>query len=117
VVSSTYGQPVPGPNGAFETQHSVDTFAAIQAQLEQQPGLVAFTLASSDPCGSGRTLAVWQSEDQMYDFVTSPAHLAAMNDVKQLLLPTYAVTHWSARSAEQITWAEAARQLSRVDAH
>jgi len=91
-------------------------FGAIEAQLESQPGLLALRLSSSIECGSGRTLAIWQSEDAMYAFVTSPAHFEAMKAVDDLLVPGYAVTHWEATSREEMTHEEAVRQLHRMGA-
>jgi heme-degrading monooxygenase HmoA len=112
LVSSTYGVPVPGANGAPVTEHYLALFGAIQAQLAQQPGLLAMRLASSDGCGSGRTMAVWSSEEEMYAFVASDAHFAAMKAVGEVLKPGYGVTHWTATSAEQISWQEAVRKLA-----
>ena len=110
MVSSTYGAPKPGPDGA-PTQRYLELFSAIEEQLQKEPGLVAMKLASSDSCGSGRTLAVWKSEEEMYDFVTSAAHLAAMQDADEVLKPGYGVTHWSATSLEQTSWQEAVRRV------
>ncbi|MDB4985018.1 MAG: hypothetical protein JWN04_196 [Myxococcaceae bacterium] len=112
IVSSTYAQPISGPDGAPVTARYQEVFGAVAEQLQKEPGLLAFTLGSSDACGSGRTLAVWKSEADMYSFVTSDAHTTAMREVQQLLLPSYRVTHWSIGSAEQATFAEAGRQLA-----
>ena len=111
VVSSTYGTPVPGPDGAPVTQRYLELFSAIEEQLQKEPGLLAMKLANSDKCGSGRTLAVWKSEEEMYDFVTSAAHLAAMDEVSDVLKPGYGVTHWNADSLQQTTWEEAVRRV------
>jgi hypothetical protein len=43
----------------------------------------------------------------MYDFGTSPAHVAALGAVSEILQPGYAVTHWDATSAAQLRFAEA----------
>jgi heme-degrading monooxygenase HmoA len=112
VVSSTYGVPRPGSDGAQVTEHYQALFGAIQAQLAQQPGLLAMTLGQSDSCHSGRTLAVWSSEDEMYSFVTSKAHTDAMNAVSEVLQPGYAVTHWDASSADDMTFKRAGRELA-----
>lgn len=112
-VSSTYGVPVPGEDGAPVTPEYLALFGAIQAQLEVQPGLLALKLATSDDCGSGRTLAVWASEDDMYSFVTSEAHFNAMKAVKVVLKPGFNTTHWTADGEKQISWDEAAKQLAK----
>jgi heme-degrading monooxygenase HmoA len=112
VVSSTYGVPVPGENGAPVTPQYLALFGAIEAQLAEQPGLLALKLASSERCGSGRTLAVWSSEEEMYAFVASDAHFNAMKSVKVVLKPGFSTTHWSASRADQMTWDEAVKQLA-----
>ena len=111
VVSSTYGVPVPGADGARVSDRYLQLFGAVQAQLEKQPGLLAMSLGTSDACGSGRTLALWRSEEEMYDFVTSPAHMAAMKAASEILQPGYEVTHWDATTAESVTFSEAVRHL------
>jgi heme-degrading monooxygenase HmoA len=113
IVSSTYGVPVRGEDGAPVTPEYLALFGAIQAQLEVQPGLLALKLATSDHCGSGRTLAVWASEDDMYSFVTSEAHFNAMKAVKVVLKPGFHTTHWTAADETQISWDEAAKQLAK----
>jgi heme-degrading monooxygenase HmoA len=105
VVSTTYGVPRPGPDGNPVPDSYVQAFGAIQEQLGKQEGLVAYRLSSSESCGSGRTLAVWRSEEEMYAFVVSPAHLNAMTDVNSLLQPGYAVAHYSASDAKEMTFA------------
>lgn len=112
IVSSTYGVPVPGENGVPVTQQYLTLFGAVQEQLGKQPGLLAMRLASSDGCGSGRTMAVWSSEEEMYAFVTSDAHFAAMKAVKDILKPGYGVTHWTASSKDDISWNKAVKQLA-----
>jgi len=113
MVSSTYGVPVPGPGGAPVTEEYGQLFAAIEQQLATQPGLVALQLGSSSACGSGRTLAVWESEEAMYDFVISDAHSAAMAAVGEVLKPGYGVTHWEATGEAQISFAVGAQKLAR----
>jgi heme-degrading monooxygenase HmoA len=117
IVSSTYGVPHrPDPSGPPPPKY-LEMFGAIEAQLQSQPGLLALRLSSSNDCGSGRTLAVWRSEDEMYAFVTSPAHFEAMKAAGELLQPGYAVTHWEASSRAEMTHEEAVRQLHRAGAH
>ena len=112
VVSSTYGVPKPGSDGAPFTDRYLEVFSAIQEALGKQPGLLAIKLASSESCASGRTLAIWSSEDEMYDFVVGEAHLTAMKEAKDLLQPGFAVTHWAANSAAQASWEHAIKQLA-----
>lgn len=109
VVSSTYGIPRLGDDD--EAERYLQYFGAIQERLASQPGLVALWLAQSASCGSGRTLAVWESAEAMYDFVMSPAHLAAMNAADELLEPGYGVTHWETADPDEISFAEGARRI------
>lgn len=46
--------------------------------LFSNPGLVALQLGDSPTCATARTLTVWSSEDAMYEFVTSQAHIDAI---------------------------------------
>jgi len=114
VVSSTYGIPKPGTDGAPITERYLQLFGAVQEQLQNEPGLLALRLSQSDSCGSGRTLAIWRSEEDMYHFVTSDAHVAAMTAVREVLMPGYAVTHWNASSPDHMTFDEAARKLAEA---
>jgi heme-degrading monooxygenase HmoA len=116
MVSSTYGVPKRASDGAPLTQQYLQLIGAVQEQLQREPGLLALWLLQSEQCGSGRTLAVWKSEEQMYDFVTSKAHLDAMSAADEVLQPGYAVTHWEATSADEMTMEEAIRQLAKVEA-
>lgn len=108
VVSSTYGAP---KQDASALERWGQLMGAIQTQLESQPGLLALQLASSTGCASGRTLAVWSSEEAMYEFVTSPAHAAAMVAADEVVLPGFRVTHWEESKAERISFAEGARRM------
>ncbi|WP_437573762.1 antibiotic biosynthesis monooxygenase family protein [Sorangium sp. So ce887] len=112
-VSATFG--VPRPGDAVREKY-VQYFGAIQAQLASQPGLLAIQLGQSPSCGSGRTLAVWSSTEAMYEFVMSPAHLAAMDAVNELLEPNYVVTHWEAASADEVTLEEGVRRIQASEA-
>lgn len=112
-ISSTYGIPRPGD---AVMQRYVQMFGAIQAQLASQRGLVAIQLAQSPSCGSGRTLAVWESTEAMYEFVMSPAHLEAMNAVDELVEPNYAVTHWETARADEMTLEEGVRRIKTSEA-
>ena len=115
VVSATYGVPRPDADGAPVSSRYLRLFAAVEAQLARETGLLALQLATSSACGSGRTLAVWKSEEDMYAFVTSPAHLDAMAAARDILMPGYAVTHWQARTPEQVSMSEAVRQLALAE--
>lgn len=103
IVSSTYGVPKRGADGAYLSPRYEPLMGAIIETLQSQPGLLSLQLSSSESCRSGRTLAVWESEELMYEFVTSGPHLEAMSSAKELLEPGYAVTHWGARTRGAMT--------------
>lgn len=88
---------------------------AISAQLMQTPGLVGFSLAVEPNCAFARTLGVWESEEAMYAFVSSGAHLDAMGQTFDVGV-TGRVTHWTA-TAEELppSWESAVARLSEVD--
>jgi hypothetical protein len=97
VVSSTYGIPKRAAEGGGLPPGYQDLMGRIIQQLQGQPGLLAVQLGNSPSCNSGRTLAVWESEELMYKFVMSAPHLEAMSGANELLKPGYAVMHWTAR--------------------
>jgi len=103
VVSSTYGIPKRAAEGGGLPPGYQDLMGRIIQQLQGQPGLLALQLGNSPGCNSGRTLAVWESEELMYKFVMSAPHLEAMSSANELLKPGYAVTHWSARKQDDIS--------------
>jgi heme-degrading monooxygenase HmoA len=112
VVSSTYIVPKAGPDGASPTAQYEQLFPPLLEQLQQESGLLAIRLGTSDSCRSGRTLAIWKSEADMYHFVTSRAHAAAMKAVNDVAEPGFEVVHWTATSPEQTTWSEAMTRLA-----
>lgn len=112
VVSATYGVPKPGTDGAPTAAYRA-LFGAIEAQLQRESGLLALQLGTSSACRSGRTLAVWRSEEDMLRFVTSPAHLAAMRAAADVLEPGYEATHWTMVGGEPVDWQRAVEQHAR----
>lgn len=111
IVSSTYGIPKRGADGEYLSPRYQMLMGMIVQKLQTQPGLLALQVSSSDKCGSGRTLAVWESEELMYDFVTTGPHLEAMSSAEELLQPGYAVTHWTASSRDQMSLTAAPAHL------
>ena len=111
IVSSTYGIPKRDADGGYLSPRYQMLMGAIVQTLQTQPGLLALQVSSSDSCGSGRTLAVWESEELMYDFVTTGPHLEAMSAAEELLQPGYAVTHWTASSRAEMSLRAAPKHL------
>ena len=59
-----------------------DHMTKIQEALKTQPGLIGYSLAFTPGSNDDyRTLAVWESEDAMLEWVTSDVHAAAMQDM------------------------------------
>lgn len=112
VVSSTYLALLPEPAAQAQFQGLVN---AIVGELQQQPGLVAFQLASSMSCGTARTVTVWRDEPAMFAFVAGPAHGNARAAVREVSRGGSAVTSWEAVGLEQTTWQYAAEQLAATD--
>jgi hypothetical protein len=113
IVSATYGIRKT-TDAALERWQKI--FGPIQEQLASQPGLLAFQLGSSTSCNAGRTLAVWASAGDMYGFVASDAHVAAMDSVDELAEPGFVVIHWEATTVDQTSIEEGARRLAELGA-
>jgi hypothetical protein len=93
-----------------------DFFAVAGAMfpvLEANPGLVGYSLASSEKCGTQRTMTIWRDATAMFAFVMSPEHQAGA-DMALELSTTGTVTAWDVTQAEiPVAWPDA---IARVDA-
>lgn len=78
------------------------------------PGLVAVAASRSSSCAALRTLTVWQTEEAMFAFVASPAHVRAMAQTAEVSRGTSNTIAWSG-SAESATWDEAAKRLGEEE--
>ncbi|HEX8703684.1 MAG TPA: antibiotic biosynthesis monooxygenase [Myxococcaceae bacterium] len=107
IVSSTYLAMKPEPQAQ---QHFGELMGPIRQTLQQQQGLLAIQLGTSESCATARTLTVWKDEESMYSFVTSDAHLAAMSAVGEVSRGSSVVTHW-ADDENGVSWTKAAQQL------
>lgn len=92
-------QIVPRPE---KQQEFFDQTGAVVTELVEMDGLVAFSLALDNECGDARTLGVWASEEAMYAFVGTKAHVEAMSRTPELSLAGR-VAHWSATPEEVLT--------------
>jgi quinol monooxygenase YgiN len=92
-----------------------ELLAEVQVQLQTSEGLAAYTGAQDVNCGWVRTLGIWRSEEAMYKFVTSGAHLAAMSETAAISY-TGKATHWKVdASALPPTWEDAEARLGAID--
>lgn len=89
----------------------------VGTQLEATDGLVAYALGYDAGCEVNRTLSVWESEEKMYAFVGSDAHLEAMSQTTEVSV-TGRVTHWTAtpEEVEALDWDVARAKIAEVDA-
>jgi hypothetical protein len=74
-------------------------------------GLVAVTTGSSQSCSALRTFTVWQTEEDMYAFVGSAAHAAAMPETSDLSRGTSNTISWDGDETTA-TWEEATSRLA-----
>lgn len=81
---------------------------AMQETLDAEPeGLVAYSLAQELIGREYKTLTVWESEEDLYAFVMSPAHLQAMADSADIANPDKVSTtlSWEVSPEElPLTW-------------
>lgn len=57
---------------------------AVIAATQEIPGLVAVTASRSERCGGLRTLGVWESQEAMFQLLSSPAHIEAVNQAARV---------------------------------
>ncbi|HEU4408459.1 MAG TPA: hypothetical protein VFS43_24565 [Polyangiaceae bacterium] len=82
----------------------------ITESLPSMAGLVASSFSSSNACATARTLTVWESEEAMLEFVTSPAHATAMAGAREVSRGGSAAMSWSGTEAD-VTWSKAAEKI------
>ncbi|MGK4005270.1 hypothetical protein WMF31_21755 [Sorangium sp. So ce1036] len=93
------------------TQRAMELGGPIMQSLFTMKGLVGAATLQSTSCVSLRTLSVWESEEDMFAFVGSPAHANAMGHITSISRGSSNVISWEASEA-QATWEEAARRLA-----
>jgi heme-degrading monooxygenase HmoA len=73
-----------------------ENMEAMQETLDAKPeGLIAYSLGQELIGREYKTLTVWESEEAMYSFVMSPAHLQAMADGGDIANPDKVSTSYS----------------------
>jgi heme-degrading monooxygenase HmoA len=97
---------------ASAQQRFAELVQGIGEALPTQPGLLAVQFGSAESCGTARTLSVWQDEESMLGFVTSPAHTAAMAAMSEVSRGGSIAAHWSGTDASDVSWTKAAEELS-----
>ncbi|HTN92546.1 MAG TPA: antibiotic biosynthesis monooxygenase [Sorangium sp.] len=91
-------------------QKASDLAEPVVEALFTMEGFVALAAGRSSSCAALRTLTVWESEQDMFAFVGSPAHVRAMGQSSSLSRGTSNVISWEG-SEREATWEEAAKRL------
>ncbi|WP_437287448.1 antibiotic biosynthesis monooxygenase family protein [Sorangium sp. So ce406] len=91
-------------------QKMIELSGPVMESLSTMKGFVAVAATSSSSCAAVRTLTVWESEQDMYAFVGSPAHARAMGHASSISRGTSNVISWEG-SEREATWEEAAKRL------
>lgn len=107
LVSTTYLRLVPEPAAAAAFQA---VMGPVAAALPTTPGLAAVSIGTSTACATARTLAVWEDQASMLDFVTGPAHAAAMAHIGDFSRGGSTTLHFTADGG--VGWTDAAARLS-----
>ncbi len=84
--------------------------------LAETPGLVAWTVGTSETCGVARTMGIWESEEALYAFVAGDVHAQAMARTTALSF-TGKTTHFdvSKEEAEALSWDGMRAELEGID--
>jgi len=83
---------------------------AIRAQLKTAKGLVRYRLAAKSPLVF-HTVTAWESEQAMYEFMRSGAHLEAMKNVRSIA----SHTRYTRRRSETFPSVKEAREWLEHD--
>jgi hypothetical protein len=97
-IATTYLAMKPG---TLETV--MELSGPVIGELTASPGFVAVSTANSSSCLALRTLTVWESEEQMFEFVAGPAHNAAMGEMHELSRGTSNTISWQGPAAD-VDW-------------
>jgi hypothetical protein len=101
IVSTTYLQ-------IEDTQEAQQAFGEaagpIAAALEASPGLMGVSFASSESCGTQRTLSAWATTDDMLGFVTGPEHGAAISRIGVISRGRSITMSWTAADLAETSW-------------
>jgi heme-degrading monooxygenase HmoA len=92
-----------------------DNMEAMNAVVQEAPGLVAVAMSQTIGGATYRTLSVWESEETMLEWVVGETHGEAMAALADHADPTSSVTSWQLTRAEleaqAPTWDDAKAHL------
>lgn len=102
IVSTTYLKMKDTPEAQAAFGESV---GPIQAEfMAGMPGLMGLSFAGSESCGTARTLSVWATEEDMMNFVTGPAHSAAIGRIGEISRGGSLTMSWTAEELGVVSW-------------
>ena len=104
-IATTYLAMKPG-----KLEQVIQLSAPAIGELQSSPGFVALSTAKSDSCLALRTMTVWASEEEMYAFVTGPAHATAMAAMSDVSRGSSNTISWAGTAADT-DWAVAIEKL------
>jgi hypothetical protein len=85
----------------------------INDQLEKTPGLVGHSTRIFADLSEDWTFSVWESEADLAAFVTSDAHMDAIDEMQDFALPSYVVM-WEIQNTDlPLDWDAVAEKLDR----
>lgn len=91
--------------------HFLAVMAGLGKAVDEAPGLVGYQIGNSERCAVTRTLTVWQSEDEMLEFVLGQAHSAAIDAIPKISRGGSNTARWQGSEADA-TWDLAARKIA-----
>jgi hypothetical protein len=102
IVSTTYLRMLATP----EAQQAFgEATGPVAAELSAPAaGLMGLSFASSEACGTVRTLSVWATEEDQIAFVTGPAHGAAMTRIGDISRGGSVTMSWSVSELGEVSW-------------
>jgi heme-degrading monooxygenase HmoA len=110
VAVATHTRASRGMGGAFD-----DHVSAVTDQLATQPGFVGGSLRGRLLGREAWTLTVWEDEESLADFVSSGAHLEAMNDAPDVIDGVYYASWSVARDEMPPSWDDALDHLADAE--
>ncbi|MEL6189165.1 MAG: hypothetical protein AAFU79_31475, partial [Myxococcota bacterium] len=98
---------------------SLQTFdqlsGAVIEELFRSPGMLGVSITGSMSCNTTRTLTVWATQADMFRFVASGAHVAAIGRVAEVSRGGSITETWPANDLPSLDWADVVPRFSEHD--
>lgn len=112
VVASTYLR----LQSSGESLQTFDQLSgAVIEELFRSPGMLGVSLTASMACNTSRTLTVWQTRADMFRFVASGAHVAAIGRVAEVSRGGSITETWPASDLPSLDWADVVPRFAEHD--